>query len=101
MRYCAVLLVALLPAAYATTVYATLPGAMDAAGQPVNAEADFTIGSGTLTIVLSNLLVNQTDVAQNISDLFFTLSKPGSTLGSGSIANITGAQIVVAENGTT
>ncbi len=41
---------------------------------PVSAEADFTTAAGQLTITLTNLEANPTDVAQALSDLKFTLS---------------------------
>jgi hypothetical protein len=41
---------------------------------PVSAEADFTTGTNSVTVVLKNLQPNITDVAQALSDLSFTLS---------------------------
>jgi len=72
---CAVAVVSFAGAALANSYTFTTPGgSVDSAGDPVNASASFTTGNGTLSISLSNLLVNQKDVGQNISDLFFTLS---------------------------
>ncbi len=58
----------------------TAPGSTTIGG-PVNATVTFATGNGTLGITLTNLLVNPTDVAQNISDLFFTLNNPALTTG--------------------
>ena len=56
-------------------------------------------GNGTLSITLSNLLVNQKDVGQNVSDLFFTLNN--SALSSGTIGTDgPDALVNVASNGT-
>ena len=43
-------------------------------GGPVDATADFTLGNGTLKIVLTNLLQNPTSDAQLISGITFTVS---------------------------
>ena len=43
-------------------------------GNAVDASATFTTSADQITVVLNNLLVNQKDVGQNISDLFFTVS---------------------------
>src|SRR4051812_19275055 len=53
--------------------YAT-PTGSSTGGGPVSAVADFTTGTNTLTVQMQNLQANPTDVAQLISDLFFTLS---------------------------
>src|SRR4051812_43508270 len=57
------------------------PSGSTAGGQPVNAEADITTSSGSITIVLRNLLANPTSVVQNLSDLSFTVGQ-GSLTGS-------------------
>src|SRR5438046_10409798 len=61
--------------------FTTPTGSLDSAGDPVSAQAVFVTGNGTLSITLSNLLVNQKDVGQNISDLFFTLNNSALTSG--------------------
>jgi hypothetical protein len=66
-------------------------------GQPVDASAAFTTGSGTVTITLDNLQANPTSVVQNLSDLSFTLSN-GAT--SGTLGSNTGMEIVVHSGGT-
>ncbi len=80
----------------ASITYSTASGATESGGNPVNASATFTTGANTLTITLSNLLANPTSVAQNISDLFFTLST-GQT--SGTIASSGGALINIDGSG--
>ena len=54
--------------AFGTAVYT-------ASSSSTNVEADFTFGNGTLTLVLKNLIVDQTSDGQNISSLSFTLSE--------------------------
>jgi hypothetical protein len=95
-----VLLVALFctSAAFAGTfTFSTAPGATETGGNAVNAQAIFTTGNGTLEITLNNLLVNPKTVAQNISDLFFTLNNV--TTG-GSLTSSSGTERTVAANGT-
>jgi hypothetical protein len=85
-------------AASASQVTFTTPGgSTDAAGDPVAASAQFTTSADTVTIVLTNLLVNQKDVGQNVSDLFFTLSTSQS---SGSISSSSATARDVASDGT-
>ena len=43
-------------------------------GNTVDATADFAFSPGVLTLTLTNLLVNQKDVGQNVSGLDFTLA---------------------------
>src|SRR5713101_5621014 len=79
--------------------FTTAPGSTDTALEPVSAHATFVTGNGTLSITLSNLLVNQTSVGQNISDLFFMLNN--SALTSGTIGTDgPDALVNVASNGT-
>src|SRR5215472_9023400 len=66
-------------------------------GQPVDASAVFTTGSGTVTITLNNLEANPTSVVQNLSDLSFTLSN-GAT--SGTLASSSGMEVTVNGDGT-
>ena len=58
-----------------TATYIT-PSGSTTGGGAVNDQAAFTTGAGTVTIDLTNLLTaaQVNDVAQNLSDLFFTLS---------------------------
>ncbi|HLK14121.1 MAG TPA: hypothetical protein VKT78_04895 [Fimbriimonadaceae bacterium] len=66
--------------------------------KPVNAEADFTAGNGTLTIDLSNLLAASgvQDVTQNLSAISFTFN--GSGFGASSI-NSSFATLATVNNG--
>lgn len=66
-------------------------------GQPVDASAVFTTGSGTVTITLNNLEANPTSVVQNLSDLSFTLSNGATT---GTLGSSSGTEITVNGNGT-
>lgn len=50
------------------------PTGANIGGKPVNAEADFNLSDGQLSITLSNLQANPTNNIQTISDLSFTLS---------------------------
>ena len=75
-------------ATYANTITFVTPTGATIGGQPVDASATFTTGSGTLSISLTDLLANPTDVGQLISDLDFTLST-GATTGSLMSSNAT------------
>jgi hypothetical protein len=89
------LLASCLAASAATITYDTPPGSTTSGG-PVDATATFTTGDGTLSITLTDLLANPTDVAQLISDLEFTLSN-GAT--SGTIASSSGQEITIDKDG--
>jgi hypothetical protein len=58
------------------------PSGSTSGGNPVNAEADFTTGAGSVTITLKDLQANPNDVAQLLSDLSFTVGNGGSLTGS-------------------
>jgi hypothetical protein len=80
-----------------TVTFHTASGATNGGGDPVSASVQFTVNpSGTLTIVLTNTLVNPGDVGQNISDLSFHIG----TL-SGTLSSSIGNTIFVNSNGTT
>lgn len=82
-----------------TISYQTASGATEIGGNQVSAQAIFTTGANTLNITLNNLVVNPKTVAQNISDLYFTLDG-GST--SGISINSSGGNLVqVNSDGTT
>ena len=85
-----------------TITFSTAPGAQNGGGNAVDASVTFTTGNGTLTIDLTNLLsaAGTTTVAQNISDLFFTLSNTTST-GSVSSSSATFINVDGSGNGTT
>ena len=76
---------------FANSITYVTPTGSTAGGQPVDATATFTTGSGTVTIILSNLQANPTSVVQGISDLDFVLSNgaTGGTLASSSGQNLT------------
>lgn len=94
----AVLLLMMSTAAFADTVtFTTAAGAKEAGGNPVSASATVTTGNGTVTVVITNLIVDPTTVAQNISDFAFTLSSGQTT---GSITSVSGIQRNVAGDGT-
>ena len=80
----------------ATETFITPSGSMTG-GQPVDASAMFTTGSGTVTITLDNLLADPRAVVQNLSDLSFTLSNGATT---GTLASSSGMEITVAGNHT-
>ena len=83
--------------AHADTVTFDTPPGSTTSGGAVDATATFTTGNGTLSITLTNLLANPTDVAQLLSDLSFTLSNGATT---GTIASSSGQEITVNNNGT-
>jgi hypothetical protein len=89
---------ALTPSALADSITFTTPaGSNDTAGDPVDAQAVFTTSAGNLHIDLTNLLVNQKDVGQNISDLSFHIA---SGLSSGSLTSSSGLERTVHGDGT-
>jgi hypothetical protein len=95
----ACLALACTPAFAGSYTFVTASGSTNGVGNPVSAQAAFTTGANTLTISLSNLIVNQNDVGQNVSDLFFTL---GSNATSGSVTTDGPDNLVfVAAGGTT
>ena len=83
----------------ATTIsYTTPSGAMEpSSGLPVSAEATFVTGTNSVTLTLMNLLADPRSVAQNLSDLFFTLST-GQT--SGAVSSSSGVERRVLADGT-
>ena len=84
--------------AYALS-FSTPDGAVESSGLPVDAQVTFTLGEGTISLTLQNLQANTRSVAQNISDLFFSVSGA-----SGAFTNYTSNAdlfINVKSNGTT
>lgn len=69
----------------------------ESGGNPVDATAQITTGSNTITIVLTNLEVNPTTVAQNVSDFSFTIN--GGTLTGATVAE-SGNSTTVAKDGS-
>jgi hypothetical protein len=86
------------PARAGTITYVTPPGSTTSGG-PVSAEATLVTGSGSVTITLTNLLANPTDVAQNLSDLIFTVGGGGSLTGS-TETGATSQEVTVNKDGT-
>jgi hypothetical protein len=93
----ALVLIAAVPVAHADTITFNTPAGATTLGGPVNASATFVTGAGTVSISLTNLQANPTNVAQLLSDLDFTLSNGATT---GTLASSSGTQIFVAANGT-
>lgn len=90
-------LLALASAHSSAQTFMTAAGATNpTSGNPVDAEAVFTASAGVLTVDLTNLLVNPTDVSQNITDIFFTLN---SGLKSGTLGASSGQEISIDKNG--
>jgi hypothetical protein len=84
----------------AATITYTTPAGSSTVGGPVNAQADFTLGAGTIELTLTNLLSNPTDVAQLISDIFFSASNGPSTLTLGTVTESSGTELTVDKHGT-
>lgn len=88
-------------AAQAATFSFVTPTGSTTSGGAVNAQADFTTNSnGTLTIKVYDLQTDPTNVAQLISDLFFTVSNGGTALTSGTYTSGSGQGVTVNGNGT-
>jgi PEP-CTERM motif len=66
------LLLAAAGVASATTTF--IAQGTSSGGNTVYAQAEFTFSNNTLALTLTNLLVNPTSVAQNISDFEFTIA---------------------------
>jgi hypothetical protein len=62
------------PAEAVPLTFQTATGATDSAGEPINAKATFTLGTNTITVALTNLIVDQTSVGQNVTALSFKIS---------------------------
>lgn len=87
---------AMASAASAAQITFVTPVGSTTSGGPVNASATFTTSANTLNIQLTNLQANITDVAQALSDLFFTID----TAATATLTNSSGQEITVAGNGT-
>lgn len=84
-------------AAQASTITYVTPVGSTTSGGAVDAEATLVTGNGTLSITLTDLEANPTDVAQLISDLDFVLSN-GETVGS--LTSSSAQEITVNSDGT-
>jgi hypothetical protein len=72
------------------------PGTSTSSGDgPLNGEADFTVGSGTISIVLKNLQTGMTSQGQALSSISFQLS-PGSI---SSLTSVAGKVVAVDSSG--
>jgi hypothetical protein len=91
------MMVATILSASANTITVGTPSGSTLAGFPVNSEAIFTTGPGSLSITLKNLQSDPTSVIQNLSGLSFALTT-GQT--SGSLIGSSGMERSVANNGT-
>jgi hypothetical protein len=85
------------PDAQAGTITYVTPNGATTAGQPIDALAEFTTSSNTLTINYLNLISNPTSVVQNLSGLEFKISS-GQT--SGSLTSSAGSLRTVHSDGT-
>src|SRR5215831_5587433 len=83
------LIFAFVATSHATTITFVTPIGSSTSG-PVNASATFTTSAGQISITLTDLQVNPTDVAQTLSDLDFVLSNGATT---GTLASSSGQQI--------
>jgi hypothetical protein len=79
--------------------YMTPNGSNESGGNPVDATATFITSTNVITVVLNNLEVNPLTVAQNISDLLFTVST-GQTSGSIDQTKSSGTSRTVNSNGS-
>jgi hypothetical protein len=84
--------------AHAGSITYVTPAGSTAGGQPVDAEAVFTTGTGTITITLTNLQANPTSVVQNLSDLLFTVGQ--GTLNTSNETGATSQEITVNSGGS-
>lgn len=105
LAYRIALIVALLSfggSAFADSIMVSTPvGAQDTAGEPVSAQAIFTLSGTTLTIQLTNLQTGEKSAGQLLTDVFFTLSGSVPTLSSqtGNLITV-GSGGVVTPDGT-
>ena len=67
------------PARAGVVVFETVTGATESGGLAVDAKVAFTTSMDTIKVVMTNLVIDPTSVAQNLSDLAFTLSTGQST----------------------
>lgn len=64
----------LAPAEASVITYVTPAGSVDAAGNPVSAQATVSSTAGGITVTLQNTLANPTEAGQLLSDFGFTLA---------------------------
>lgn len=93
----AALAIGLAPApSEAGITYSTLPGAKNDANEALSAEAEFTLGNGTIVITLTNLLGNPKSDAQEISAIVFKVS---GLSGNGALATVNSGEITTIVSG--
>ncbi len=83
--------------AAAAQIFITPAGSTEQGGRPVSAMASFTIATDTIVLVVQNNQADPSDVAQNISDLSFTINGGQN---SGAILLDAGYERTVASDGT-
>ncbi len=90
---------ALFPMANANTLTFNTPSGAMTGGGPVDASATFTTSLGSVAVTLVNLLADPKDVAQCISDLYFTVVPSGAG-GAPSLTSSSGTERTVNSDGT-
>jgi len=81
----------------ATSITFATPSGSNTGGGPVNSQATFTTSTGQLSIMLTDLQANPTDVAELISDLQFVMSGGITT---GTLSSSSGQFLTVLGDGT-
>jgi PEP-CTERM motif-containing protein len=95
------LAVGMIPLAHADFVFSTPTGAVDTAGDPVSAMADFHFNGTNWVLTLTDTLAGIKDVGQALTDIFFSVSSGTAALGTqtGNLIDV-GAGGVVNDGGT-
>jgi hypothetical protein len=83
--------------AHASTITFVTPTGATTIGGAVSASATVVTGAGTVTVTLTDLLANPTNVAQLISDFDFVLSTGQTT---GTLSSSSGQKISIASGGS-
>ena len=83
----------------ADTITFATPTGSTTSGGAVDAQAVVVTGAGTVTVTLSDLQMNPTDVAQLVSDFEFTLSNNNAM--SGTIASSSGQEVSISSHSAT
>jgi hypothetical protein len=83
--------------AHASTITFVTPTGATTIGGAVSASATVVTGAGTVTVTLTDLLANPTNVAQLISDFDFVLSTGQTT---GTLSSSSGQAITIGNGGT-
>jgi hypothetical protein len=84
-------------AARADVITIMTPAGSMTSGGPVSAEADITTGAGTVTLILKDLVINPSSVAQNLSAFTMTFSD---LVGANSLFSSSGVERTVNSNGS-